>query len=115
MSMFTIVCDPASVLPLPTCCEWSVLISCDPFVTRDKLHYTLQTWDKEAAVMAQTYADECWGLRHNSAKGRYTRRFGHNPKFKFKFESKFHVRIEPMSPQVKSKLGMKSGKSKNYQ
>ena len=65
--------------------------------------------------MAQTYADECWGLRHNSAKGRYTRRFGHNPKFKFKFESKFHVRIEPMSPQVKSKLGMKSGKSKNYQ
>ena len=35
-----------------------------------------QTWDKEAAAMAQRYAEDCRGLIHNSAAGRNTRRFG---------------------------------------
>ena len=40
----------------------------------DTWHVSFQTWDKEAAEIAQSYAEECRGLTHNSAKGRYTRR-----------------------------------------
>ena len=36
----------------------------------------LQTWDVEAARMAQSYAGECRGLSHSSSAGRWTNRFG---------------------------------------
>ena len=36
----------------------------------------IKTWDKEAAGMAQSYAEQCNGLTHNSQQGRWTRRFG---------------------------------------
>ena len=35
-----------------------------------------QTWDVEAARMAQSYAGECRGLIHSSSAGRWTKRFG---------------------------------------
>ena len=35
-----------------------------------------QTWDVEAARMAQSYAEECRGLSHSSRAGRWTKRFG---------------------------------------
>ena len=35
-----------------------------------------QTWDKEAAAMAQEYAGQCRGLQHNSYAGRHTKRWG---------------------------------------
>ena len=40
------------------------------------LHIIFQTWDTEAAKMAQSYADQCHGLQHNSKSGRWTQRFG---------------------------------------